>query len=62
MPKDYEEAIKQGWTALSGNCATEEDATNVAAMITERMPVLTTVTATENPGGFLIWCKVPGGF
>lgn len=57
MPKDYEEAIKQGWTALSGNCATEEDATNVAAMITERMPVLTAVTPASNNGLFQIWCK-----
>lgn len=62
MPKDYEEAINQGWTALSGNCTTEEDAINVAEMIKERMPVLTAVTSTAKPGGFLIWCKAQGGF
>ena len=56
MPKDYEEAIKQGWTALSGNCTSEEIATNVAEMIKERMPVLTAVTPASNNGLFHLWC------
>ena len=57
MPNNYEEAINQGWTALSGNCTTEEFAINVAETIKERMPVLTAVTPALQEGLFQIWCK-----